>query len=172
MKSLQSNLAGYLHPGHAHNSSIRSDLCFSPLLPLSGNTRLSISKHFHRIMRELLLYSKRQHNQCTTAAIFCCQVAELNFLHGLSKSETFKQCTPAAFQRPHHSIPLVRFQYLVDFLGSTMNPLSVASSIFVSKNSLYVIFQKEPDISLPRPEVRLLSIVVDLFLLLYNNSKL
>nr|DAJ55690.1 MAG TPA: hypothetical protein [Caudoviricetes sp.] len=36
----------------------------------------------------------------------------------------------------------------------------------------FFIFSKEPDISLPRPEVRLLSIVVDLFLLLYNNSKL
>ena len=49
------------------------------------------------------------------------------------------------------------FNALFTFSGSITNPLSVASSIFVSKNSLYVIFQKEPDISLPRPEVRLLS---------------
>ena len=37
---------------------------------------------------------------------------------------------------------------------STIKPLSVASSILLIKNSLYVIsLIKEPDISLPRPEV-------------------
>ena len=73
-------------------------------------------QQLHRIPRELLPDAQRQHDQCLAALVAHRLMAELQLLHGLTKAEAFKQRPPAAPQRPHNSVPLVRLQRRVDLL--------------------------------------------------------
>ena len=89
-------------------------ICSGQVLHLGNVYRGRVAQDGFRVPDKLLADAQRKDDQSPSAVVLYGLVAELYFLHRLSKAEGLEQSPAAAAKRPNHRVPLVRFQVRVD----------------------------------------------------------